>query len=45
MGNRKRQDLLSKLEAWRSWQRIEGEWGEREGRKIYSSIKSIENLK
>ena len=25
MGNRKRQDFLSKLGAWKSWERIKGE--------------------
>ena len=44
MGSRKRQDLLSKLEAWGPWKRVEGKEKERgEQRKMYSSIKSIKN--
>ena len=31
MGSRKRQDLLSKLGAWRPWERVEEEVREREG--------------
>ena len=45
MGSRKRQDLLRKLEAWGSWERVEGEGRGKEGsrEKIYSSIKTIKN--
>ena len=31
MGSRKKQDLLSKLGAWGSLERVEREWGGREG--------------
>ena len=33
MGNRKRQDLLSKLRTWGPWGRVEGEGIGREGSK------------
>ena len=42
MGSRKRQDLLSKLEAWGLLESVEEGW---EKRKIYSSIKSILKIK
>ena len=32
MGSRKRQDLLSRLGAWRPWERVEGEGRRGKGR-------------
>ena len=41
MGSRKRQDLLSKLEVWGSWERAEeaGEKGRRAEKKLNKNIK------
>ena len=46
METRKRQDLLSKLGAWRSWERVEGE-GKQEGeqRKYIAQQKTIKKIR
>ena len=43
MGSRKRQDLLSKLEAWGPWERVEGEGRGREwSREKYIALVVLE---
>ena len=45
MGSRKKQDHLSKLEAWGPWNKVEGEKRERGGsREIFTQLKGMVSI-